>query len=61
MHIFLAGLDGDFEQVQGEILHKDPFPDLKECYALIRREAVCHASMKAEFDNPDTSVMVVRQ
>ena len=26
-----------------------------------RREAMCHASMKAEFDNPDTSTMVVRQ
>ena len=36
VHIFLAGLDGDFEQVWGEILCKDPLPDLKECYALIR-------------------------
>ncbi|RVW75596.1 hypothetical protein CK203_059082 [Vitis vinifera] len=24
VHIFLAGLDGDFEQVRGEILRKDP-------------------------------------
>ncbi|RVW92461.1 hypothetical protein CK203_042718 [Vitis vinifera] len=39
VHIFLAGLDGDFEQVRGEILRKDPLPDLEECYALIRREA----------------------
>ncbi|WJZ90621.1 hypothetical protein VitviT2T_009752 [Vitis vinifera] len=36
VHIFLAGLGGDFEQVRGEILRKDPFPDLEECYALIR-------------------------
>ena len=35
VHIFLTGLDGDFEQVRGEILRKDPFPDLEECYALI--------------------------
>ncbi|WKA12065.1 hypothetical protein VitviT2T_029493 [Vitis vinifera] len=61
VHIFLAGLGGDFEQVRGEILRKDPLPDLEECYALIRREAVRHASMKAESDNPDTSAMVVRQ
>ena len=61
MHIFLAGLGGDFERVRGEILRKDPFPDLEECYALIRREVVRHASMKAESDNPDTSAMVVRQ
>ena len=26
-----------------------------------RREAMCHASMKAKVDNPDTSAMVVRQ
>ncbi|KAL6315004.1 hypothetical protein AAG906_030836 [Vitis piasezkii] len=53
-----GGLDGDFEQVRGEILRKDPLPDLEECYALIQREAVRHASMKAEFDNLDTSTMV---
>ncbi|RVX12670.1 Retrovirus-related Pol polyprotein from transposon TNT 1-94 [Vitis vinifera] len=44
-----------------EILRKDPLPDLEECYALIQREALRHASMKAESDNPDTSAMVVRQ
>ncbi|KAL6316291.1 hypothetical protein AAG906_017922 [Vitis piasezkii] len=42
----------------GKIPCKDPLPDLEECYALIRREAVRHASMKAESDNPDTSTMV---
>ncbi|RVW97925.1 Retrovirus-related Pol polyprotein from transposon RE1 [Vitis vinifera] len=61
VHIFLVGLSGDFEQVRGEILRKDPLPDLEECYALIQREAIRHASMKEESDNPDTSAMVVRQ
>ncbi|RVW80173.1 Retrovirus-related Pol polyprotein from transposon TNT 1-94 [Vitis vinifera] len=61
VHIFLVGLDGDFEQIRGKILRKDPLPDLEECYALIQREVVRHASMKAESDNPDTSTMVVRQ
>ncbi|RVW87658.1 hypothetical protein CK203_041128 [Vitis vinifera] len=51
VHIFLVGLDSDFEQVRGEILCKDPLPDLEESYALIRREAVRHANMKAESDN----------
>ena len=36
VHIFLSGLEGDFEQVRGEILRKDPIPELKECYALVR-------------------------
>ena len=61
VHIFLVGLDGDFEQVRGEILRKDPLPDLEERYALIRREAVRLASMKGESDNPDALAMVVRQ
>ena len=26
VHIFLAGLDGEFEQICGEILRKDPIP-----------------------------------
>ncbi|KAL6348581.1 hypothetical protein AAG906_016099 [Vitis piasezkii] len=54
---FYDGID-ELQQVRGEILRENPFPDLEECYALIRREAVRHASMKAESDNPDTSAMV---
>ena len=40
VHIFLAGLEGDFEQVRSEILRKDPIPELEECYALVQREDV---------------------
>ena len=40
VHIFLAGLEGDFEQVRGKILRKDPISELEECYALVRREDV---------------------
>ena len=40
VHIFLTGLEGDFEQVRGEILRKDPIPELEECYALVHREDV---------------------
>ena len=35
VYIFLAGLNGEFKQVRGEILRKDPAPDLEECYALV--------------------------
>ncbi|RVW81636.1 hypothetical protein CK203_044506 [Vitis vinifera] len=61
VHIFLAGLDGDFEQVRGEILSKDHLPDLEESYAMIRQETMRHASMKVKSNNPDTPAMVVRQ
>ena len=40
VHIFLTGLDEEFDQVHGEILRKDIIPDLEECYFLIRREDV---------------------
>ncbi|XP_068636146.1 uncharacterized protein [Aristolochia californica] len=33
VHIFLNGLDAEFEQVRGEILRKDPILDLEEAYA----------------------------
>ena len=31
IHIFLAGLDDEFEQVRGEILRKETIPDLEGC------------------------------
>jgi hypothetical protein len=40
VHIFLAGLDDDFKQIWGEILRKEPVPELEECYALICRESI---------------------
>ena len=40
VHIFLTGLEGDFEQVREEVLRKDFIPELEDCYALVRREDV---------------------
>ncbi|KAI4323956.1 hypothetical protein L6164_023527 [Bauhinia variegata] len=42
VHIFLAGLDEEFDQVRGEILRKELVPGLEECHALIKREATGH-------------------
>ncbi|KAL3522109.1 hypothetical protein ACH5RR_014943 [Cinchona calisaya] len=60
VHIFLIGLDGDFEQVRGEILRKEPVPGLEECYTLIQREAVRHATLKDETGNSKVTAMVTR-
>ncbi|KAH7550381.1 hypothetical protein JRO89_XS13G0181100 [Xanthoceras sorbifolium] len=60
VHIFLAGLDGAFEQVQGEILRKDLIPDLEECYVLVHREAVRQTTLKGEYDTSDISAMVAQ-
>jgi hypothetical protein len=38
VHIFLSGLDSEFNQVCGEILRKDPKLDLENTYAYVRRE-----------------------
>ena len=60
MHIFLVGLEGNFEQVRGEILRKDPIPELEECYALVRREDVRRGVMNGQLENSEASSMVTR-
>jgi len=57
VHIFLAGLDNDLEQIRGEILRKDPIPNLEEVYALVRREDLRRQTMMTE---TDTAAMVAR-
>jgi transposase InsO family protein len=60
VHIFLAGLDNEFEQVRGEILRKEPVPELEECYSLVRRESIRHATMNTELEKVEASAMVSR-
>ena len=60
MHIFLVGLEGNFEQVCGEILRKDPIPELEECYALIRHKDVRRGVMNEQLENSEASAMVTR-
>ncbi|KAJ9552232.1 hypothetical protein OSB04_016277 [Centaurea solstitialis] len=38
VHIFLAGLDVEFNQTRSEILRKDPPLDLESCYAYVRKD-----------------------
>ena len=38
VHIFLAGLDPEFNQARSEILRKDPHLDLESAYAYIRKD-----------------------
>ena len=58
VHIFLAGLEGDFEQVRGKILRKDLIPELEDCYALVRREDVRRGVMNEQLENSEASTMV---
>lgn len=60
VHIFLAGLDSDFEQVRGEILHKEPIPYLEGCFFLVWWEAVRIATLKVESRNSEASAMLAR-
>ena len=48
VHIFLNGLDADFEQIQGEILRKDPALDLEETYAYVHRDDVLRIALNGE-------------
>ncbi|KAH9675580.1 retrovirus-related pol polyprotein from transposon RE1 [Citrus sinensis] len=60
VHIFLAGLDEEFDQVRGEILRKDIIPDLEEYYSLIRREDIRQSKLSKKVDL-ETSAMIARQ
>ncbi|GMP33172.1 hypothetical protein CsSME_00006609 [Camellia sinensis var. sinensis] len=60
MHIFLAGLDGEFEQIHGEILRKNPILTSEECYALVRHECVRRETMNAELGNSEASTIVIQ-
>ena len=60
LHIFLARLEGDFEQVHGEILRKDSILELEECYALVPREDVRREVMNGQLENYEASATVIR-
>ena len=61
VHIFLNGLDAEFEQIQGEILRKDPILDLEEAYAYVRRDAVRRNTLNNEIDHGESSAMMARR
>ncbi|CAL5385807.1 unnamed protein product [Camellia sinensis] len=58
VHIFLNGLDTEFEQIRGEVLRKDPVLDLDEAYAYIRRDAVRRTTQNTKPEHLESSVMV---
>ncbi|KAH9802383.1 hypothetical protein KPL71_001364 [Citrus sinensis] len=55
VHIFLTGIDEEFDQVRGEILRKDIIPDLEECYSLIRTVDVRQSKLnkKGEYNGEE--------
>ncbi|KAJ8622962.1 hypothetical protein MRB53_031491 [Persea americana] len=61
IHIFLNGLDVEFEQVRGEILRMDPSLDLEHTYAYVRREANRQALLVGNLPAPDSVAMIARR
>lgn len=55
-HIFLAGLDPEFNQVRSESLRKDPPLSLESCYAYIRKDRNQRSAMEAVPVDPDSMV-----
>jgi hypothetical protein len=62
VNIFLNGLDAEFEQIQGEILRKDPVLDLEEAHTYVRRDAVRRATLNNETGagHAESSAMMAR-
>ena len=51
VHIFLNGLDAEFEQIQGEILRKYPILDHEETYAYVRCDVVRKITLNNKTDH----------
>lgn len=58
VHIFLAGLDPEFNQVRSESIRKDPPLSLESCYAYIRKDQNQRSAMEAVPVEPDSMVHV---
>ena len=61
VHIFLNGLDVEFNQLRGEILCKDPVLDLEATYAYVRRDANRRTTLNGESDFTESAAMVACQ
>ena len=61
VHIFLNGLNEEFEQIRGEILRRDSVLDLEETYAYVRRDSVRRNTLNGEPGHSEPSIMVARR
>ncbi|KAJ0077452.1 hypothetical protein Patl1_35693 [Pistacia atlantica] len=58
VHIFLNGLDAEFEQLRGEILRKDPALDFEETYAYVGHDAIRKTTLNGEIDHHESFAMI---
>ncbi|KAI5336215.1 hypothetical protein L3X38_015482 [Prunus dulcis] len=58
VHLFLAGLNPQFDQVRGEILRKDPKLNLDQTFAYVRHEAQQRLTMA---NTSDTAVLATQR
>ena len=61
VHIFLSGLDSEFDQVCGEILRKDPILNLESTYAYVRKEYQQRQTMGSYRPISKNSAMLANQ
>ncbi|KAF9662911.1 hypothetical protein SADUNF_Sadunf18G0103600 [Salix dunnii] len=61
VHIFLNGLDEEFEQIRGEILRRDSALDLEETYAYVRRDSIRRNTLNGEPGHLEPSAMIARR
>ncbi|KAB5538145.1 hypothetical protein DKX38_015678 [Salix brachista] len=61
VHIFLNGLDEEFEQVRGEILRRESALDLEETYAYVRRDSIRRNTLNGEPGHLEPSAMIARR
>ena len=60
-HIFIAGLDSEYNNARSEILRKDPPLDLESSYAYIQRDHNQRQTMEEPSVLPDHAVLAATE
>ncbi|KAL0456479.1 UNVERIFIED_CONTAM: hypothetical protein Slati_0987100 [Sesamum latifolium] len=61
VHIFLNGIDAEFEQIQDEIHRKDPPLDLEETYAYVRHDFIRRTTMNGDSNQSESSALIAHR
>ncbi|KAK0597267.1 hypothetical protein LWI29_023533 [Acer saccharum] len=61
VYMFLAGLDFEFDKVQADVLHMDPFPSVEGAFAYIRHEAQRQTTMLASPQVSNSSALLINK
>lgn len=60
IYSFFSRLDDCFDGICSGVLQIRPFPSIKQAYTKVRREALRHAVMTADYDSSSSAILVTK-